>query len=179
MRRRIPRAIFRLRWLFLFFVVALVLISAILISRRFALASPAQPIPFSHRLHSDAGIQCLFCHPNAPRSDIAGIPSVQKCVGCHQFIATDSEAIQLVLGYWERTEPIPWNRVTRIPDHSYFSHQPHILAGESCETCHGNVGQMTVARSVVIMDMGWCLNCHLDQPEEKAAFLSDCLTCHQ
>ncbi len=179
MEERIPRAIFRLRWLFLFFAVALALIAAILISRKMALASPTQPILFSHRLHNDAGIGCLFCHPNAFRSDIAGIPSVQKCVGCHQFIATDREAIQRVFGYWERAEPIPWNRVTRIPDHSYFSHQPHILAGESCETCHGNVSQMTVARLEVIMDMGWCLSCHLDQDQEKVATLTDCLTCHQ
>jgi hypothetical protein len=38
---------------------------------------------------------------------------------------------------------------------------------------------MTVARLTVNMDMGWCLDCHLEQPEEKIARLADCLACHK
>jgi hypothetical protein len=29
------------------------------------------------------------------------------------------------------------------------------------------------------MDMGWCLDCHVNQPEEKVARLADCLACHK
>jgi hypothetical protein len=29
------------------------------------------------------------------------------------------------------------------------------------------------------MDMGWCLRCHLEQPQEKVARLADCIACHQ
>ena len=100
-------------------------------------------------------------------------------MGCHSVIATDSLLIQEVSGYWERGEPIPWVRVNTQPDFVYFSHQPHLGAGLNCETCHGDVGQMEVARPVVKMDMGWCLDCHLKQPEEKVARLADCLTCHK
>lgn len=83
------------------------------------------------------------------------------------------------MGYWERGEPIPWERVTDMPDHVYFSHQPHLLSGLSCENCHGAVAEMSVAKPVVVMDMGWCLNCHLEQPEDKVARLADCLACHK
>jgi hypothetical protein len=161
------------------FVVGGLTVAAILLSQQAALAAPDQPIDFSHQLHNQAGVQCLFCHPNPMRSDIAGIPSVERCAGCHTVIASERPAVQVLLGYWDRQEPIPWQRVTTMPDHVYFSHQPHVLAGLSCETCHGEVGLMTVAQLTVNMDMGWCLNCHLEQPEEKVARLADCLACHE
>ncbi len=100
-------------------------------------------------------------------------------MGCHTVIATDSPQIKVVAGYWERQEPIPWARVNVEPDFVFFSHQPHLSAGLNCETCHGDVGRMDAAHPVVRMDMGWCLECHLKQPQEVSARLSDCLVCHQ
>jgi hypothetical protein len=98
-------------------------------------------------------------------------------MGCHAVIATDGPAIQQVAGYWERNESIPWARVNALPDFVYFSHQPHLSAGINCETCHGDVGNMDVARPVNRTHMGWCLDCHLKQP--NAGHLADCLTCHK
>ncbi len=168
------------RWILaLPLLIAAGVIGGVLLTRAQVLAAPAQPIAYSHRTHVEAGVQCLFCHSSALRSPVAGIPSVQKCMGCHAVIATDNPAIQEVAGYWERGEPIAWVRVNAQPDFVFFSHQPHLGAGLNCETCHGDVGHMTVARPVVKMDMGWCLDCHLKQPEEKVARLTDCLTCHK
>ncbi len=173
--RRRPRA----TGLLVLIVLIAVVLGLVLLSQRVALAAPSQPIDFSHRIHATAGVPCLFCHPNALRSPIAGIPSVERCMGCHAVIAPDSPQIQVVSGYWERGEPIPWARVNDEPDFVFFSHQPHLSAGLNCETCHGDVAQMGAAQPVVRMDMGWCLNCHLKQPEESSARLTDCLTCHQ
>lgn len=176
-----PRRAPPLIWLpiILVFVVGAWAVVGALLSRMQVLAAPEQPVAFSHQTHVEAGVECLFCHPNAPRSSVAGIPSVQKCMGCHQVIATDSSAVQVVAGYWEREEPILWTPVNHQPDFVYFSHQPHLGAGESCETCHGDVGSMTRTRPAVKMDMGWCLDCHLKQPEQEVARLADCLTCHK
>lgn len=169
----------RLRLPLLLLLIVTGVVVGVLLTRAQVLAAPEQPIAYSHQTHVEAGVQCLFCHSSALRSDIAGIPSVQKCMGCHTVIDTDSPLIQEVSGYWERSEPIPWVRVNTQPDFVFFSHQPHMGAGLSCETCHGDVGQMTVVHPVVKMDMGWCLDCHLKQPEEKEARLTDCLTCHK
>jgi len=100
-------------------------------------------------------------------------------MGCHSFITIESESVQTVIDYWDRGEPIHWARVNVQPDFVYFSHQPHTLAGLNCETCHGDVGSMGVAKPVVKMDMGWCLDCHLEQPDEKVPKLVDCLACHK
>ncbi|MBI3361197.1 MAG: cytochrome c3 family protein [Chloroflexi bacterium] len=171
----------RRKWLWRLLPLGLIVLvaAAVFVSRQKALAAPAQPIAYSHRTHVEAGVQCLFCHTSALRSSVAGIPSVQKCMGCHTVIATDRPEIKKVSGYWERGEPIPWARVNTQPDFVYFSHQSHLGAGLNCETCHGDVGHMTVARPVVKMDMGWCLDCHLKQPEEKVGRLTDCLACHK
>jgi hypothetical protein len=100
-------------------------------------------------------------------------------MGCHNAIATDRPEIQDLSSYWERNEPLPWARVQAQPEFVYYSHQPHLSAGLNCETCHGDIGQMDKTRPVLKMDMGWCLACHLDQPDEKVARLADCLICHK
>ena len=155
------------------------LAAGVLLTRRTALAAPKQPIPFSHEIHDQAGVQCLFCHPGPLRSDAAGIPSVQKCAGCHRTIAVDSPAVQKVMTYWEAQAPIPWQPVSQMADFVFFSHQPHLSAGLNCENCHGQVGSMPVLRPVNAMDMGWCLACHLEQPAQKVARLTDCIACHK
>lgn len=169
----------RLFWPLFIAAILLAVVIAVLVSRQIAMAAPEQPIPFKHQVHAEAEVSCLFCHPNPLRSDVAGIPSVARCVGCHQTIAQDDPDVKLVLDYWERDEPIPWQVVNDMADFVYFSHQPHLGAGVSCETCHGNVGEMLVTKPVFSMDMGWCLDCHLEQPKEKVARLTDCLACHK
>lgn len=160
-------------------LIVFVLAAGVILTRAQVLAAPEQPITYSHRTHIEAGVQCLYCHSSALRSPVAGIPSVEKCMGCHSVIATDSPAIQEVTGYWERGEAIPWVRVNVQPDFVYFSHRPHLGASLNCEACHGDIGRMDAAEPVVKMDMGWCLECHLKQPEDKLARLADCLVCHK
>ena len=167
-------------WLIgLFFLVVIGVIAGVILTRSHVYAAPAQPIAYSHKTHVESGIQCLYCHPSALQSPIAGIPSVQKCMGCHNVIKPDSPEIQKVANYYDSGQPIPWVRLNLQPDFIYFSHQPHLGAGFNCEACHGEVGQMDTIRQVVKMDMGWCLDCHVNQPEEKVARLADCLACHK
>jgi hypothetical protein len=143
-----------------------------------AQAAEGQPIAFNHQAMVQLGVQCLFCHADAQRSPSPGMPSVERCYGCHKTISTNLPVIQQVLGYWQRQEPIPWARVNTLPRFVYFSHEVHInVGGLACERCHGDVGHMTVARPVVRMNMGWCLSCHESQP--NAAQLTDCVVCHQ
>ncbi len=140
-------------------------------------AAPQESIAFSHQAMVQAGVTCLYCHADARRSPAAGMPSVEKCMGCHRTIATDNPEVQKLAGYWNRQEAIPWPRLNRLPRFVYFTHRVHIAQGLNCERCHGDVGHMELAQPVVLMNMGWCLSCHNSQP--NAGQLRSCVVCHQ
>ncbi|MEJ2263198.1 MAG: cytochrome c3 family protein [Anaerolineales bacterium] len=166
------------RWLLGILIVPILIIAAYFIFSPRAEASSDQPIAFNHQIMVQLGIDCLFCHTEARRSPAAGMPSVQKCMGCHKVVDPTNPEIQKVTSYWERQEPIPWIRVNRLPRFVYFSHEVHVVAGGlNCEKCHGDVGHMTIAQPVVKMDMGWCLDCH--ELQDNAQQLRDCVVCHQ
>ena len=134
----------------------------------------AQPIAFSHAHHvTEIGIECQFCHAYARRGPVAGIPSVQRCAGCHRVVLSEQPEILRVLEYWENEEPIPWVRVHDLPDHVRFTHKAHVRAGVGCETCHGDVAAMEAAVQVESLSMGWCVSCHEDRGATR-----DCLACH-
>lgn len=48
---------------------------------------PVQPLPYSHRLHAgELGIDCRYCHFGSEHSRNAGVPPMNTCMNCHQFI---------------------------------------------------------------------------------------------
>jgi c(7)-type cytochrome triheme protein len=98
-------------------------------------------------------------------------------MGCHTYIATDSQKIHKLAEYWEKQEPIPWVRVNQQPSYVYFNHASHVAAGVGCGSCHGDVADMTVAEPVVNMNMGFCLDCHAEQENKDALY--DCAVCHR
>ena len=109
-------------------------------------AADRQPIAFSHSRHVEqAAIDCQFCHAYARRGPVAGIPSVERCAGCHRSILTERPEIVKVLDYWEREMPIPWVRVHDLPDYVRFSHKAHVRSGIDCAACHGDVARMDIA----------------------------------
>ncbi|MCL4394531.1 MAG: cytochrome c family protein [Chloroflexi bacterium] len=168
----------RLTALAIVVVLLVVLGSAYAVHASTAEAAYQQPIAFNHEVMVQAGIPCLFCHTGATQSAVAGIPSVDRCMGCHRTIATDNPEVQKVAAYWQAQKPIPWVRVNRLPRFVYFSHAVHVtVAGLNCETCHGDVGHMTVVKPTAQFTMGFCLGCHEKQP--NAPQLIECITCHK
>ena len=152
--------------------------STILFSQRPWLprADVVQPIPFSHRIHAGKNqIPCQYCHEYARRSDNAGVPPVERCVGCHGSSMVGG--IEPVVRPWtDERQPsfeIRWNRVYTLPDFVKFSHRPHINAGIECQHCHGPVQTMDRLVPVVELNMGFCVECHT---ERKASL--DCVSCH-
>ena len=133
-----------------------------------------QPISFSHARHVEqAGIDCQFCHAYARRGPVAGIPSVERCAGCHRGILTERPEIVKLLEYWEQETPIPWIRVHDLPDYVRFSHKAHVRTGIDCAECHGDVARMDIAVQVESLSMGWCVDCHSARDASR-----DCLVCH-
>jgi mono/diheme cytochrome c family protein len=162
--------------------------------------APAQPILFSHLVHAGSfQIGCQFCHADARRSEYAGLPSVERCMGCHRIIgAQDNPEIQKIHRYAERGEAVPWVRVFKIPEFTYFPHKPHVRAGVECQSCHGPVERMRVVGAATgprllndlknlvglrpsspALTMGWCLDCHREQNATRGMRAPlDCVACH-
>ncbi len=137
--------------------------------------APAQPVDFSHKIHAgDYQISCLYCHANARRSPVAGIPSVQLCMGCHKITAADRPEIQKLKGYWDRRGTISWVKIFGQPDFVAFSHVAHVRARVACEECHGPIQTMDRVHRAVDLTMDRCLSCHRDR---QASI--DCVTCHK
>ena len=114
-------------------------------SRQPASAKPSdQPIQFPHSTHvQQYKIDCQYCHSDARRSEYAGIPSVTRCMGCHKITAADRPEIKKLTEYATKGEPVPWNRVYKLPEFTHFPHKAHVRVGLKCQECHGKVEEMT------------------------------------
>lgn len=135
---------------------------------------PEQPIPFSHRLHAGIkNIQCQFCHPYVARSNFPGIPPVEKCLYCHNFIIANHPWIRKEHGYFNTKTPTPWRKVNYLAEHVLFNHQRHINSQIQCKECHGAVETMDRIKGVYFQ-MGFCITCH----EKKNANRGCWLSCH-
>jgi hypothetical protein len=151
---------------------------------------PSQPIYFSHKVHAGINqINCQYCHSAVSESKHAMIPPVNVCMNCHKVINTYEKGpklyneegqeingtaqIELLLDYagfkpgpgaqWDpaKAKPIEWIKIHNLPDHVYFNHAQHVVAGKvSCQSCHGNIQEMDKVKQVSELSMGWCINCH-------------------
>ncbi|HSK12651.1 MAG TPA: c-type cytochrome [Phnomibacter sp.] len=148
---------------------------------------PVQPIYYSHKVHAGTNqINCLYCHGGAAEGKHANIPSVNVCMNCHLAIneyngeplyAEDgteingTAEIQKLYEYagftpgqpWDpsKAKPIEWIKIHNLPDHVYFNHSQHVVAGKvACQTCHGEIQNMGEVYQFSDLSMGWCINCH-------------------
>ena len=73
-----------------------------------AAAKPsAQPINFPHNVHAGTyKIDCQYCHSDARRSEYAGLPSVERCMGCHKIAAADKPEIKKIAEFFATKTPI-------------------------------------------------------------------------
>jgi cytochrome c553 len=169
-------------------------------SRRPVAARPAvQPINFPHNVHVETNrIDCKYCHSEARRSEYAGLPSVERCMGCHRITAADKPEIRKLAEYAAKKEPIPWVRVYKVPEFTYFPHKAHIRANMKCQTCHGEVEKMTTVSASTgprlgndlltlvgmhppspPLTMGWCVECHRrENATNNMKAPLDCVTCN-
>ena len=150
----------------------------------------AQPIEFPHNIHvKDNDINCMYCHTYARRSKVAGIPPTSKCMGCHKLVATDKDRIKTLTKYWQEKKSPLWKKVSDLPDFVHFTHEKHLKTlvfdrdfpvenvKEVCAFCHGDLENMTVAKKVKPLNMGFCVGCHIKNQDLGAP--GDCWKCHK
>lgn len=148
-----------------------------------------QPVNFSHKVHTDkAGAKCEDCHALREDGTFAGVPSLDKCSGCHAAaMGATAQEKQFIDGYVTPNREIPWQVYTRQPQNVYFSHAFHLkLAHMDCRQCHGAQGQSDslppvhldrisgYSRSPHFQDMDACEDCH-----RQRGAANSCLACHK
>ncbi|HLY16351.1 MAG TPA: menaquinone reductase multiheme cytochrome c subunit QrcA [Bryobacteraceae bacterium] len=148
-----------------------------------------QPVAFSHKIHAEkAGAKCDDCHFLRADGTFTGIPTLDKCSGCHaQPMGTTAEEKRFMDRYVTRNREIPWQVYTRQPENVYFSHVFHIkLAHLDCRQCHGRQGQSDAlgparvnrisaySGSPQFQNMDACENCH-----RQRGAANSCLACHK
>lgn len=140
--------------------------------------APPQPVAFPHDIHAgnavgQQNLPCTRCHLYVEVSRFATIPPMSVCMECHGNMQSDKPEIIKLKQYWERQEPIPWQRIHSVPKHVYFSHKRHIKAGVDCAVCHGDMKVVNEVKKVRTLQMGFCVSCH-----RANAAPTDCWTCH-
>lgn len=162
--------------------------------------APRQPIFFNHVIHAGSfQIPCQYCHADARRSEYAGLPSVERCLGCHKIIgAQDNPEIAKIHDYAKRGQPIPWVRIFKLPEFTFFPHRAHVHFGLECQTCHGPIERMRVVGADTgpkladdllrlvgfqpparALTMGWCVECHREQNATRGSHAPlECVSCH-
>lgn len=138
----------------------------------------AQPIAFNHKIHAgDLKLECSHCHQGVETGPFATLPKAEICLECHVAPLSENPEEAKVREYGEDKGEIPWHRLTRLPDHVYFSHQRHVKLGKvPCETCHGKMAERTKPPSSApkALSMNDCLDCHRKQQASV-----DCVSCHR
>jgi hypothetical protein len=148
---------------------------------------PPQPIEFNHKVHLERiqGVHCYDCHQFVTTQAYAGLPSKYICFGCHDPYADEgdkeADAFQpkfaSLMAFAKSDDDIPWHRVTRIPEHVFFSHRTHVVVAElDCRECHAEMPDRTSppTRGPIEMAMAECIECHAKKEADV-----DCIACHR
>lgn len=138
----------------------------------FVLAAAEQPIPYSHKKHVALGLECTGCHTTPGKGEAATFPAESVCMQCHTAVKKDSPAIQKLVEFVKKKEPVPWVRVYKLPNFVWFSHKVHAKPA-ACAKCHGDVGALDVMVKQKPIDMNSCMSCH---DEHNAP--NECNFCH-
>ena len=102
-----------------------------------------QPVDFSHKVHADkAGTKCEDCHGFREDGSFAGIPTLEKCAGCHAApMGTTAAEKHFIDNYVTPGREPRWLSYAGQPENVYFSHAAHMKRAQlKCVQCHGNEG---------------------------------------
>jgi hypothetical protein len=147
-----------------------------------------QPVNFSHKVHAEkAGTKCDDCHAFRNDGTYAGLPSLDKCSGCHAApMGTTAEEKKFIEQYVTPNREPQWASYARQPENVYFSHVTHVkTARMKCEACHGNEGSADTLRPYQQDRISGYSRDIWGRPVTKIGFrteggmrMDDCVRCH-
>jgi hypothetical protein len=179
------------KWVFFWIGVVASLILGWVVFPQLIHSTKSQPVAFSHLKHGEeASLSCEDCHVLRADGSFAGLPSMAKCMECHETAIGDSKAeadfIKLVVELKKERKDIPWLIYSKQPDNVFFSHAAHIkMAKLDCKECHKSVGGKTAKNppyqyrwisgyAPEVMSMKTCETCHAQKGASNA-----CFVCHK
>jgi hypothetical protein len=99
------------------------------------------------------------------------MPAVNTCMGCHTTVKGSTDQAKAEIGkltkYAADGRPVPWERIHKLPEYVHFPHVRHVNAGVTCQSCHGPVQKMDRVYQAASLNMGWCVNCHVNGYDPK------------
>ncbi|MHC4607787.1 MAG: cytochrome c3 family protein, partial [Planctomycetota bacterium] len=128
--------------------------------------------PFGHKVHAEEDLECETCHGEFAEAEKAGMPTLKKCMKCHEGIDEEKPPEKtLAVLYGEEPE---WSDVTAIPEEVIFSHKSHHGKGVACGECHRGIEQSGGITEEVRVDKDACMSCHAEKGLSKG-----CSVCHK
>ncbi len=149
-----------------------------------------QPLEFRHKTHAEkSGVaDCSECHALRDDGAFAGLPTMEKCAGCHtDKIGTSQAEATLVDVYIKPAHETPWLVYAQQPPNVWFSHAIHVKrAGLKCEACHSNYGESDQIKvhevnriSGYSRDIWGHSMSRLRRASSDGMTMSDCEDCHR
>jgi hypothetical protein len=151
--------------------------------------SRPQPVDFSHKVHADkAGTKCEDCHSFREDGTFAGLPTVDKCAGCHAAPMGATVAEKNFIDQYVTPNREPrWAVYARQPTNVSFSHIAHVKrANLTCESCHGDTGTSSTLRPYQVdrisgysRDIWKVQTTQAGKPMAHGMKMADCVECHR
>jgi menaquinone reductase, multiheme cytochrome c subunit len=149
-----------------------------------------QPLEFLHKTHAEkSGIaDCNECHALREDGTFAGIPTMEKCAGCHsERIGQSNAEATLVNNFIKPGHETPWLVYARQPANVWFSHAIHVKrAGLVCMECHSTYGESDQVRVYEVnrisgysRDIWGHSMSRLRRASQEGMKMSDCEDCHR
>lgn len=137
------------------------------------IAAWGQDPSFPHPVHTASlELPCTHCHTGAERTEQAGIPSISRCLGCHDSLSVEHPTLDWLTALREANAPAAWPREHNLPDGVRFSHLAHAEGQVPCARCHGEVTE-TEPKPAFDLKMVECIGCHREHEAPR-----DCAVCH-
>jgi menaquinone reductase, multiheme cytochrome c subunit len=150
----------------------------------------SQPLDFLHKTHADkSGLSdCSECHTIREDGTFAGLPSTEKCAGCHSDRLGESKAEALLVNDFVKPgQETSWLVYSQQPANVWFSHAIHVKRAKlACSECHSSYGESDEVRIYEVnritgysRDIWGHSISRLRRAPHDGMKMSDCEACHE
>jgi hypothetical protein len=132
-------------------------------------------LKFSHAVHADM-LSCLDCHGGAAKSALAGMPTKESCMECHEEADHSKKEGESCLMCHMQPIAGPVRSKPGVYADVIFNHAKHVKSEKDCASCHGDVAKaQTLTDMLLPAKEAVCLKCH----QKDVGQADRCSICHK